>query len=367
MKKMRKLVITLFLVSAAASAAEPQVEKQESGNQVQEVVVEDTHDPLRHPYRAIWEGMDAFEKYHQLAPNASLRFRVFKNNDLNKYAIDTEGLSVRIAGDETSMTIPIAADGTFALPKNQAAFDENADLMLNKKEKLYGGSPEVRTPGIAANMRRLGDLRLECQVGVAIAKKEMNFFQRAAINVLVLGKDLCEINKNNFSYSVAAPGRLASATIVSGDRRKILPSRRYDFDAPIADQSWPDDALIEFEFADPPSLEQFAQQPIYLRGTMNDWGTANLLKQVNATTYSADIALRKGKHEFRIGSQDFKAIEYGTTPDNKSVALGSKKALADGGRKMSIEIDHAATFTFSLDVSNPEEPMLTVTPVNVEG
>jgi hypothetical protein len=262
MKKMRKLAITLSLVCAAASAAEPQVENPEGENEVQAVVVEGTHDPLRHPYRAMWEGLDAFEKYHQLAPEASLRFRVAKNSDLNEYAINTDGLSVRIAGNDTSMTLPIASDGTFSLPRNQAAFDENADLMLNKKAQLYNGSPDVRTPGIAANMRRLGDLRLECRVGEAIAKKEMNFFQRTAINVLVLGNDLCEISKKNFGYSLAAPGRLASATIVSGDRRQVLPSRRYDFDVPVGDKSWPDDALIEFEFAGPPSVEQFAQQPI---------------------------------------------------------------------------------------------------------
>jgi len=38
--------------------------------------------------------------------------------------------------------------------------------------RFYQIVPEVRTPGLPENVRRLGDLRLECKVMIEIAKEE---------------------------------------------------------------------------------------------------------------------------------------------------------------------------------------------------
>jgi hypothetical protein len=51
--------------------------------------------------------------------------------------------------------------------------------------------PDVRTPGVPATMRRLGDLRLECRVLVDIAKNYLGFLFRASINTLMLTSDWC--------------------------------------------------------------------------------------------------------------------------------------------------------------------------------
>lgn len=272
-KILSSFVIILPFINVIAFANEFQPEKQIGGDTLQTVAVEATKKPALHPYRALSAGMDVFEEYHSLAPAASLRYRLIKYADANKYAINTDGLRLSIAGSETSVPLPITPDGTFILPRSQSAFDDNADLMLNRKKQLYDGKSDVRTPGVPANMRRLGDIRLECRVEEAVMKKEMNFLQRGAFSIALLGS-MCD--SRNILRWHDAPGRLERAMIVFGDRRQKIKSSRYSFQAPIADKSWPDDAMIEFIFAGPPSVDEFAQQAIYLLGSMNNWDTENI-------------------------------------------------------------------------------------------
>jgi hypothetical protein len=77
------------------------------------------------------------------------------------------------------------------VPRSEAALDAGGELVLNQKRRNYRIVPEVRTPGLPDNVRRLGDLRLECKVMIAIAKEEIPLFWVLTLNSVLLTRDWC--------------------------------------------------------------------------------------------------------------------------------------------------------------------------------
>ena len=71
------------------------------------------------------------------------------------------------------------------------------------------------------------------------------FVARAAITGVAGGADWCEAKGGQFWH--AAPAIINGASIVSGSRRAVLKSKDESFLPPLADTSWPDDALIELD------------------------------------------------------------------------------------------------------------------------
>ena len=210
---------------------------------MQVVPVNGMKKPEMRNYRAAWAGFEAFDRNRALAPAASLHFRMVP---LNPGAMaPLEGVELKIVGDDT-IPVPIAADGMFTLPRVRAAYDSDALLVLNRKQGLLRASPEIRTPGLPENVRRLGDLRLECQVMVAVVKEEIPFLANAAINTILRTRDWCR--KEKFSTGFRIPQDVQSATLVHGERRMELNVKQWEFSAPVGDSSWPDDALIELTF-----------------------------------------------------------------------------------------------------------------------
>ncbi|MCX7221136.1 MAG: hypothetical protein NTY70_20075 [Burkholderiales bacterium] len=255
MKKISSILMFLFATNAYSHASEQSVETTQTNiteENLSEVSVRGIKNAGIKPYRVMSAGLDAFQEHHSRAPAAQLKFRLSKRTDANQYRSNLDGVSLRIVGSDTSIPVPIASDGTFILPRSETAYVEDSDLILNQKKSLIRVSPDVRTPGLPSNVRRLGDLRLECEVIVAIRKKELNFAQRAAINVFMLGGDWCARGVGKFSF--ALPDWAVNATLIYEGTRKSIPVLGYDFIAPIQDASVPDDALVEFEFR--PSLSK---------------------------------------------------------------------------------------------------------------
>jgi hypothetical protein len=141
------------------------------------------------------------------------------------------------------------ADGLLTIERNRPAYDADASFILNQKDGVFSARPEIRTPGLPADVRRLGDLRLECRVMIVIAKERMSFVAKAALNTLMLGSDWCGKKDMNLAYP--APPGLAAARLGDGARALELTLHDKDFMAPIGDRSWPDDALITLKFAQP--------------------------------------------------------------------------------------------------------------------
>jgi hypothetical protein len=203
--------------------------------------------PEMHSYRAIAAGLDTFDDQHALAPAApQLRFSVRARGGVD---LASNMPTAKLSGDAFSLPLPVGADALFEVPRSQQAWDTNAELVLSRKRKDVQVWPHVRTPGLADNQRRLGDLRLECQVLIAIVKKEAPFWGVAMINTVLMTGDWCSFFKDgDHAWSVDVDAPLAAAVLRDGERTLALRVKGRHFELPLYDSNWSNDALVDLAY-----------------------------------------------------------------------------------------------------------------------
>jgi hypothetical protein len=235
------VAFALLLACAGAGAAQ-------QDQDVPAVEVNGMKNPEMKSYRAVVAGLDAFDSHHRLAPRVEqLRFRMLTRQGAADSADDK--LALRIASDEESFNVPVTVDGLFVVPRNESAYDHKADLIFNRKKGSYQVVPEIRTPGLPDNVRRLGDLRLDCKVRVAIAKEEIPLWATLMVNSILLGTDWCAKIKEKGGLSFPSQQALAKATLVEGERSMELGSSGHRYMVPVGDTSWSDEALVQLQYA----------------------------------------------------------------------------------------------------------------------
>ena len=309
-------------------------------------------------------GLDAFDEHRHLAPNASLKFRLSKRADKpGNYSI-WDGLTLRLAGNETSTPVPIAADGTFVLPRSEEAFDDDAELIFNQKKSSALFWVETRTPGVPANARRLGDLRLECKVLIAMGKKELNFAMRATYTTMLGTTDWCSAKRARVGSPL--PDWAMSATFVHGSLREPMPPTSTMFNGPIQDKAWPNDALLEFEYwgqASAQRKQQFlAQYPLQLKTSMNKWGAGVPFFTNDKSIYSAVMTLKPGTWKFNLESQN-REVNVGAASRDVLAAFGGDQPLVWHGRQLMFKIEQPGPYVFSLNMKDPDRSVVNVTRV----
>lgn len=233
----------------AASVADKAADKPV--RELDPVHVNAMRNPEVRKYQVILAGLDAFDDFHRMAPKADrLHFRLELRGKDDSVA---PALAVRLVGDDGfKLPLPLGADGRFTVPRSEEAEDANSELELNRKRNLYRIAADVRTPGLAPNQRRLGDLRLECRVMVAMAKEEIPFLVKALVNSLLLTTDWCSYfdDKKNATFGFRADKPLAEAVLVEGNRSALLRSSGRGYSVPLGDSAWSDDAVIELTYAE---------------------------------------------------------------------------------------------------------------------
>jgi hypothetical protein len=237
------------------------------------VTVTALRNPVDKSYRKMVKGMDLFEEMRTLAPQATLRFKLLPR----KRATDMEGIDLAIVGDSFELPVPLRADNTFVLERNRAALREDASVRPNRKADTMTWRADVRTPGLPPHTRRLGDLRLECLVGMesALVSRYPSVLDRI-VDLLENPRAFC--GRANVPYLFFAERALFSVTLSAGTRSEtlsveqlygqvgrgrdpggalshcdceILLERTYVL--PLGDRSWPDDSLVHFEYVDTPA------------------------------------------------------------------------------------------------------------------
>lgn len=227
-------------------------------------------DPVEKSYRRMIRGMDLFEQERSISPEASLRFQLLprrRETDMNNIVLEVIGRTI-------DFPVPVAPDHTFILQRNSQAFDENAQVTPNRRAQSMTWRSDIRTPGLPSNTRRLGDLRLECRVGM-----EAGLVSRSRTPAgLLVGAVLdtpgyCDKQAPQYLFFSDRP--LFSVAMVVGQRREILaidklyaaasdnPRLNEDlpdcdcevlvdrtYFLPLGDRTWPDDTLVEFEYMD---------------------------------------------------------------------------------------------------------------------
>jgi hypothetical protein len=235
------------------------------------VVVTALRDPVDKPYRRMMAGVERFEKRRHLAPAASLRFKLLPRNRQT----NMQNVELDISGRSFSTPVAVSPDHTFTLPRHPRALKENASVMPNRKAGTMTWRAEIRTPGLPPGTRRLGDLRLECEVGMEaglISNYRPILFGWLG-PLLREGPEYCQRPAPRYLFFADRP--IWSVTLISGERREVLsvdmlyggasrdPDWKQDlpycdcevlmdraYFLPLGDKSWPHDALVQFEYMD---------------------------------------------------------------------------------------------------------------------
>ena len=238
------------------------------------VSVSALRDPVDKSYRQMAHGMALFEKLHALAPRASLRFRLLPR----KHDTEMQGISVHVVGDSFERAVRVAADQSFVLALDARALKENASVRPNRRAGTLTWRADIRTPGLPGDSRRLGDLRLECRVGMeaGLVSHYPSLFERVMDRLV--GAGFCDQREPPYLFFADRP--LFAVTLVDGERRRTLSvgelyagitggrietanlshcdcaallDRAYF--VPLGDRSWSDDTRIELEYMDAPPDE----------------------------------------------------------------------------------------------------------------
>ena len=213
-------------------------------------------------------GMDLFERQRHMAPGAALRFKLLPR----KPGTDMDHILLEVVGATFAYPVPIAPDHTFTLQRDARALREDAVVSPNRRKLTLTWRTDIRTPGLAPGTRRLGDLRLECQVGLeaGLVSNSNPIIARIA-GLFTDPKGYCD--RKDAKYLFFADRPVFSVALTSGARREILtidqlyaeasddPGLKYDlpfcdcevmvdrtYFLPLGDRSWPDDTLVEFEY-----------------------------------------------------------------------------------------------------------------------
>ncbi|MCS0590256.1 hypothetical protein ACFQ09_02165 [Massilia norwichensis] len=257
--KIAALLLPALLAGVAVPALAVEPEKDKELDERGTVHINAMKNPELKSYRALVAGLDKFDDLHALAPAVpQLRFEVQAGRKADK-APAADPLAVRIAADEFSIPLTLDQDARFSVPRSQAAYDAKAELILNRKKYAARVETYVRTPGLADDRYRMGDVRLDCQVKVAIGKEEIPFWANALVNSILLTTDWCSWFKGatpkggDRSWSHKAGAALSAATLREGERSLALKVDGKSFRLPIGDTSWGNDAMIELVFAPDPA------------------------------------------------------------------------------------------------------------------
>jgi hypothetical protein len=105
----------------------------------------------------------------------------------------------------------------------------------------------------------------------------------------------------------------------------------------------------------------FASVPFYLRGSMNDWSATLPMRQIDLQHYVATLRLPAGTHEFKFGSEDWTAVDFGGPAPDFAIEPGRVARLAPRGANLVLQVAQAGQYRFALDTVNAAAPAVTVT------
>ena len=266
-----RFAAAVFAFVASATPHAQDQPQRPATNALPPVSVTGLRDPVEKSYRRMLRGMDLFERNRPaMAPSASLRFKLLQR----KPGVRLDDLELEVVGRTVDIPLQVAADRTFVLPRDARAAAEDAVVTPNRKALTMTWRADVRTPGLPSNTRRLGDLRLECQVGLeaGLVSNSPSWIVRL-YDALDTTPAYC--NRANNEYLFFAERPLFGVTLVAGNRREALPAGRLwagatddpglrqdlpfcdcemlvdrTYFLPLADASWPHDTLVVFDFMD---------------------------------------------------------------------------------------------------------------------
>ncbi|MBJ7310161.1 hypothetical protein ACFOLJ_07710 [Rugamonas sp. CCM 8940] len=271
------LLGTLCCLAGSAPAAStplspavppPPLDAAVAGAGIPAVEVSGLDDPSERLYGRMLKGMELFERYAPRMPGITLRFRLlgFPTDALRK------PLRLSLITEQSSVPLALADDFSFTLPQDAALAAAGARLRANRHAGSVLWFADVRSPGVAPDTRRLGDLRLECNIGVvgrvadfpstpanlALAALDNPCGWRGTLFPFLAERAVFGVNLvNGARHQSLSSDMLYGAQLGTGPLARLLYSGRdwshlrdRAYQLPLWDDSWPDDTVVTFEYMD---------------------------------------------------------------------------------------------------------------------
>ncbi|GAA6183172.1 pullulanase-type alpha-1,6-glucosidase [Aliiglaciecola sp. NS0011-25] len=106
--------------------------------------------------------------------------------------------------------------------------------------------------------------------------------------------------------------------------------------------------------------EPFFGTTVFVRGAMNGWSEDNPMSYDVGGIYTTTMNIAAGDYEFKVASADWSTVDYGSAEANTSIVIGQQKFLAKSGSNLALTIEQEGEYSFVFDVSNIEEPTVSV-------
>jgi pullulanase len=113
--------------------------------------------------------------------------------------------------------------------------------------------------------------------------------------------------------------------------------------------------------------EPFVGTTVFVRGTLNGWSEDDPLTYIGGSKYQLNRSLAAGDYEFKIASADWSTVDFGSGEATNDVTIGQAKLLAVSGDNMTMNIAEDAEYSFIVDFTNRNEPLLSVYPTQTFG
>jgi CubicO group peptidase (beta-lactamase class C family) len=183
---------------------------------------------------------------------------------------------------------------------------------------------------------------------VQTAPSGLGFILEGSGNALRFGHD-----GSNFGFESRWQADRQRAVIVMANATGAMKLIEEVIRAVVKEQGWTDLQAPRFTTAQ--LRESFATTPLFLRGSMNEWGLGAPLRQIAPGRFVAELTLAAGPHEFKFAAEDWARIDLGSAGGSRR-----RSALAAGGANLELDAKRAGRHRFTLDVRDPAAPRYTV-------
>lgn len=260
-------------------------------------------------------------------------------------------------GSNTNLSITVDTQATYIFTLN--AFDTSAPTLNVVNEEPYVGNP-IFIRG-SMNGWGTGD-ELEYQGGRIYTKAIELEAQEYAFKVANDGwamPNLGGFSADDADIRVNIGQDLPLSEGGENLAIDISESGSYVFIFDTVDLSAPKIRVFNQEF--------FGATPVYVRGSMNGWGTADPLSYQGNGEYTVNITLDGSDVNFKVAQEDWGTFNFGALDDqSNAVTISEEKVLVQGGGTGNLNLAAPPAGTYEFKVIGPDgnSPTLIVSPMD---
>lgn len=236
MRRLLSIVTALLLLARPAAATEPHPELPPVAVQGESRVERESK-----PVTDLLDALDTFERERaRYAPEAEFRIRVLPRHDLK----EADGIALELRHGQVREPIALDALGRFSIPPAWRQLPKDAVVRSKLLDGRLAWMVDVRTPGLPAHTRRLGDLRLECRADL-YGGNLLRGLKPPAYYALRATTDVCM--STLIAYGFFADEPVFTARIREGERLQEHPYALMH--GSLTGQSNPLHGLVDWPFA----------------------------------------------------------------------------------------------------------------------